>query len=546
MPARIAVPPGSLDSVNAFAPTLIAPSPAEGFCHAVECHSAGIALEIGEEQWTYTGLSMLAAAIAREIGTIESHAAFVGVLASRSLTAFTGTLAVFGAGAAHVALNPAHPTRRSASVLDQAEVSTLIVGNEGLPALAELLKLVPRIRCVIAPETADLNAFRAIHTDVRFVDSTALRPRGLLTAPRVLPDDLAYLVFTSGSTGEPKGIAISHGNLAAYTRNFRALAGPLATDRVATTYELTFDIALHDMFQAWFSGATLCVVPARQLLAPARFIRSQRITYWFSIASAAMLMEHQGTLRPGVFPCLRVSMLCGEALPARTAAAWAAAAPASVLYNVYGPTETTMELAFYRWHESSMAASRRGVVPIGVPFADHQHLLLDSDGNEIEGAGRGELLLAGPQVGRGYWKLPELTSRSFVQLPGRSGTWYRSGDLVERDHDGLYHFVSRLDNQVKLRGHRIELGEIEAVLRDAAGTNLAVVIPYPIGGGNIDGLVAFLSGGRVRDPDALRRALAARLPPVMVPGRIEWLEQLPLNSNRKIDRAALAAAISVK
>jgi acyl-coenzyme A synthetase/AMP-(fatty) acid ligase len=217
-----------------------------------------------------------------------------------------------------------------------------------------------------------------------------------------------------------------------------------------------------------------------------------------------------------------------------------------VLYNVYGPTETTMELAFYRWNESSMAACRRGVVPIGVPFADHQHLLQDSDGSEVAGPGRGELLLAGPQVGRGYWKVPELTSRSFVQLPDRPGTWYRTGDLVERDHDGIYHFVSRLDHQVKVRGHRIELGEIEAVLRDVAETNLAVVIPYPATGGHVDGLIAFVAGARKRDANALRRALAARLPPVMVPERVEWLERMPLNSNRKIDRSALAAAVSIR
>ena len=531
-------------SMPAASPRLAAPSPAEGFCLAAEAHANAIALEIGHRKWTYAQLSAIAAGIAREL-TAADGSQFVAVFASRSLTAFAGSLAVFAAGAAHVALNPAHPMRRSASIVVQAGLTTIVVGNEALNTLPDLLELAPGVRRVIAPESADLAALRALHPHVHVADASRLTADASLAAPAVQPDDLAYLVFTSGSTGEPKGISISHGNLAVYMRNFRALAAPLPTDRVATTYELTFDVALHDMFQAWFSGATLCVVPARHLLAPARFIRDQRITYWFSVASAAMLMERQGTLRPGMFPLLRVSMLCGEPLPGRTAAAWAAATPNSVLYNVYGPTETTMELAFYRWEpESSPAACRRGVVPIGVPFADHQHLLLDTQGTEIEGAGRGELLLSGPQVGRGYWKLPERTQQAFVQLPGRPGTWYRTGDLVERDESGVYHFVSRLDHQVKLRGHRIELGEIEAALRDVAETSLVAVIPYPVVGGNAEGLVAFLAGGPERDADALRRGLAERLPAAMIPDRIERLNDLPLNANYKIDRPALVASLA--
>jgi acyl-CoA synthetase (AMP-forming)/AMP-acid ligase II len=233
-------------------------------------------------------------------------------------------------------------------------------------------------------------------------------------------------------------------------------------------------------------------------------------------------------------------MLCGEPLPATSAVAWAEAAPSSVLYNVYGPTETTMELAFYRWTAQSPNECRRGIVPIGVPFKDHEHILLDPDGREIHGPGRGELLLAGPQVGRGYWKDPQRTAATFVTLPHRPGTWYRTGDLVERDERGLYHFVSRLDHQVKLRGHRIELGEIEAALRDVAGTSLVAVLPHPVVGGNARGLVAFVSGARERDREALRRGLAERLPAAMVPERIEELTQFPLNSNQKIDRRALA------
>jgi amino acid adenylation domain-containing protein len=357
-------------------------------------------------------------------------------------------------------------------------------------------------------------------------------------------DDLAYIVFTSGSTGEPKGVTIRHDNLAAYMRNFRALAAPLASDRVATTYELTFDVALHDLLNAWWSGATLVVMPERAMMAPARFILDQRISYWFSVTSFALLLQKQGLLRAGLFPNLRISLLCGEALPQATAMAWAAAAPNSVLYNVYGPTETTMELSFYRWVPGhSEQHCQRGVVPIGIPFADHQHLLLDDQGHEVVNAGDGELYLAGPQVGPGYWGDEARTRATFVELPGREGRWYKSGDRVERDSLGVYHFISRVDFMVKVRGNRIELGDVEHALREASGVSLVAVIPLPALDGMSQGLVAFVATPCEYNPADIRQRLATLLPKAMLPDEVRLLDDWPLNANRKVDRGALAALL---
>lgn len=525
---------------------LVAPDLAHGFRTARDRTPDHPALELGGASWTYRELSDVAGRIAAAIRSAPQAPGtpFVAVLASRTLTAYAGSLAVYGAGCAYVALNPTHPAPRNATALEMAEAGILLVDAPSLSALADLLAQPEAavLHTVIAPESSDLTALAAAHPSVRFVsaDDLATVEAPHLDAPPPAPSDLAYLVFTSGSTGRPKGIAIDHGALAHYMRNFRALAAPEADDRVATTYELTFDIALHDMFHTWWSSATLCVVPKRSLMAPGRFIKKQRITHWFSVASVAMLLDRQRVLRPGVFPDLRVSLLCGEPLPVRSAERWAAAAPNSRVYNVYGPTETTMEMAFYRWDpETSPPRQRRGVVAIGIPFDDHAHVMLDDKGNEVVGEGRGELYLSGPQLAVGYWKAPEKTAESFVELPGRSGRWYRTRDLVERDDEGVYHFVSRTDHMVKLRGHRIELGEIEAGLRKVAGTDLVAVLPHPIEGGNAQGLVAFVAGAATDAPTTLQDALAAVIPAAMVPDRIELVESLPLNSNRKIDRGAL-------
>jgi amino acid adenylation domain-containing protein len=521
-------------------------SPIEGYREALQRAPEATALEIEGRSWSYAELARWAGGLARAVRDHDpertDRVGLVAVYAARSLTMYGGSLAVFGAGRAHLALSPSHPVARCANILGQADCRTLVVGNEALEQLPALLALAPQVSTVLVPERADLQALADAHPSVRFLDAAALAPAEL-AAPAPNGDDLAYLVFTSGSTGAPKGVAITHGNLAVYMRNFEALAGCVPGDRVATTYELVFDIALHDMFQAWWAGATLCVVPARQLAAPGRFIRKQRITVWFSVASVAMLLRRQGALRPGVFPLLRISLLCGEPLPVASAEAWAAAAPNSALYNVYGPTETTMEMSFYRWHEGSAAECRRGVVPIGIPFPDHQHLLLDDDGRVVEGAGCGELLLSGPQVGPGYWGLPEKNAETFVQLPDRPGRWYRTGDRVERDEGGMYHFMSRLDFMVKVRGHRIELGEVEAAARAVLGTDLVVVLPWPEEEGAYQGLVAVAAGAAERPWEEVRDALAERLPGGWIPDRLVRVEALPLNTNRKIDRGALRAIL---
>lgn len=525
----------------------------EGFELACERYADAEALQIGSQSWRYGELHSwvcrLANTLVAALGA-QPQQARIGVLAARSLTAYGGAMAVLATGATLVALNPAYPVERNLAILRRSGVRVLLVGEEGLAALDALLAadagLAGSLTLLVAPESL----LTAIETggigktvDVR----TLMREAPLRVATKPHDAHLAYIVFTSGSTGEPKGVAITHGNLATYMRNFRALAAPRGEDRVATTFELTFDVALHDMLNAWWSGATLVVMPERALLAPARFILDQRITVWFSVASFAMLLHKQGLLRPGLFPLLRISMLCGEALPVGTAAAWAVAAPNSELYNVWGPTETTMELAFYRWDaQRSAEHCRRGVVPIGIPFSDHRHLLIDDQGQLVTDAGCGELYIAGPQVGPGYWQDPERTAANFVPLPGQTGTWYKTGDRVERDVLGVYHFVSRVDFMVKVRGHRIELGEVEHALRRASGVDLVAVVSRPAVDGLSQGLVGFVCQADVssKAQARIREELQRLLPKAWVPDDIRLLTQMPTNANRKIDRTALAASIT--
>jgi non-ribosomal peptide synthetase component F len=278
---------------------------------------------------------------------------------------------------------------------------------------------------------------------------------------------------------------------------------------------------------------------------PARYVQDARLTVWFSVPSTALLMNETHALAPGAFPGLRWSLFCGEALPVPVAAAFAAAAPGSVVENLYGPTELTLACTAHRFNaDASGSPDDDGVVPIGEPFPGMEVRVVDEALHEVAPGERGELLMTGPQLALGYWDDPERTAAAFVVPPGEHRTFYRTGDRVQRPRGAEpLRFLGRLDTQIKLRGYRVELGEIEAVLRQEAGLSRAVAIGWPrTASGGAEGVVAFIDDAGV-DVDALLRRVEQRLPHYMVPRQVRVVERFPLNSNGKIDRKALRAML---
>jgi acyl-coenzyme A synthetase/AMP-(fatty) acid ligase len=251
-------------------------------------------------------------------------------------------------------------------------------------------------------------------------------------------------------------------------------------------------------------------------------------------------MQRGNGWRPDRFQALRLCRFGGEALSADLACALAQAAPNAVIDNVYGPTECTVDAAYYRWnHERSMDESVHGVVPIGEAGPRVGLLVVDPDLNEVGVGDEGELLISGPQVTPGYWRDPERTSASFIRLPGRDGVHYRTGDLVRRVPPGRpIPYLGRLDHQIKIAGVRIELGEVEQALREAGATDMAVAVGWPRTPSGASGIVGFVAEPGA-DVAAIRQHLKRRLPAVMVPRTIHAVDAMPLNVNGKIDRKAL-------
>lgn len=482
------------------------------FRRSAEDHPDAIALQVDGRTFTYAELDR----VVNHLGEMILHQhgkapGRVGLLAGRSLLAYAGYLAAQRLSATVVPLGVTFPVSRTAWTVRAAGVDLVLAGEQ--------------------PE-ADLGAPVCAVPEALLTEPGA-GERPLRTEPAGRP---AYLLFTSGSTGRPKGVPIGDRQISSYLSHVigRYELGPGA--RVSQTFDLTFDLSVFDLFATWGSGATLVVPSRTDLLAPAGFVAREQITHWFSVPSVISVAERIGRLPAGSMPSLRWSLFCGEQLTAQQARAWRAAAPGSVVENLYGPTELTLSCTHFRLPaaESAWPVTSNGTVPIGDPHPGTEIRVVD-----------GELCVRGPQRFDGYLDEADNAGR-FRTEDGApwtgSGTpgpelWYRTGDLVRYEDGALVH-LGRTDHQVKVQGYRVELGEVEAALRDQPGVSEAIVVAVaePTGA---TVLHAVYTG--TAESDVLPGVLRTLLPPHAVPRTVVHWSELPLNTNGKVDRAAISS-----
>ena len=506
------------------------------------------ALEIGGARYTYRELRAAAVRFASAAAGSddEAHTA-IGIFADHSLSAYAGILGTLMAGATYVPLNRRFPPARNARMLELAGAKAVVVDERCARQAMQSFELMSAHPAIIwGPDvtTATKADWRGRVLEIGH-ETTAQ-----YTESHTLGDRPAYLLFTSGTTGMPKGVPVSHANALHYVHSITSRFPIVATDRCSQTFDLTFDLSVHDMFVTWNAGACLVIPGTTDLLTPVKYASDNALTVWFSVPSLAALAARRNALTPGRLPALRLSQFCGEALPSQIAQAWAAAAPASVVANLYGPTELTIACLTHVF-SPEQPDDLRGFVPIGRPLNGLGCTLIDVDtetGSAREsGDSQGELYVCGPQTVAGYWRDAERTAERFITLDCSDGVrrvFYRTGDIVARKADGIYRFVGRADTQVKVGGYRIELGEIDGALATYPSVAQCATVAWPTAPAAHESLVAFIVCAGEIDESALRSFLRERLPDYMQPKRIVQLEALPLNSNGKIDRAVLAATLS--
>jgi len=400
-----------------------------------------------------------------------------------------------------------------------------------------------RVACMVSTAGASLTL-----TPDRVAALVEQTPPALPAAPQQIGGaDPCYIIFTSGSTGEPKGVIITSACLEDF------LTWMLGEHRFVELGEtflnqapFSFDLSVMDLYLCLATGGTLFSIRQEEIDSPARLYRAlaqSQATVWVSTPSFAQVCLVEPGFAAGMLPGLRRFLFCGETLPPEVALALLERFPAAEVWNTYGPTETTVATMSMRIDREVLARYRP--LPVGHAKPGTRIVVLGEDGRPAADGERGEITIAGPNVGLGYVGRPDLTARAFFELDGTRA--YRTGDWG-RFRDGLLFCEGRRDSQIKLHGHRIELGDVEANLLKLPGVQQGAVIPK-IKDGRPEALAAFVimseapSGSQFEIDRALRGQLASLLPAYMLPRRFYVLDAFPMTANGKVDRSRLAEMI---
>jgi amino acid adenylation domain-containing protein len=490
----------------------------EGFERQAERTPQAVAAECGADKMSYRDLNQRAGQIAdqlREAGV--GPETLVGVCMRTGITRLAALLGIWKAGGGYVPLDPGLPAERLGYMITDTGMRLVITDAESAPSLPATSAAV----LTLDDEPA------------------AGQPADASDRPGATPSNVAYVIYTSGSTGQPKGVVIEHRHAINFLHGMIEAWHITPSSAVLQFAAYTFDVSVMDMFMPLLAGAKVVLAPAETLHSPPRLaalIRDSKVTFACLPPAVLSLLvgEKVGDLR--------TLLSAGEELTSELLRSWQR--EGLEIYNGYGPTECAIGSTFMLLEPTTKLPP-----PIGRPKPNYQAYVLDEHLNPVPVGVTGELHIGGAGVGRGYLNRPELTRQRFIDdpfRPGPGGRLYKTGDLVRRRLDGTLVFTGRIDDQVKINGLRVELGEIEAALVSHPSVSQAVVIVVTNRAGKKQ-LAGYLRAESGQSPQIadLRAHLAGTLPSYMIPSYLIELPELPLTTNKKIDKAALPAPESV-
>lgn len=496
------------------------------FARSCESDPEATAFAFSDRTVTYREFAGLVQSIRNRLANLATGQERIAVYATQDVWTYASIMAVLATGRAYVPLNPRAPVDRNRSCIDQSGVRTLLCSRSA-PAIERW--------------KADLG------DALEIVETSLIPPREHLDPiPPIDESAMAYLLFTSGSTGLPKGVPIYHRNLNCFLDAFvdRSGLGFGSADRFLQMFDLTFDLSVMSFAAPLSIGASCHVVPDEGMgfLSVAKTLDRGHVTVALMVPSVLSFLERYfDEIR---LPDLRCSLFCGEALPVRLARSWRACVPKARVLNVYGPTEATIFCSSYELQKEPVGEEEyQGVVSIGRPLPGTSFRVVNEHLTEVKPGERGELVILGGQVTNQYWRNPEKTTIAFVTLPD-AAQGYRSGDVVFESNENFY-YCGRTDHQLKVDGYRVEPGEVEHHARSYAGVrDAALVGRVEPSGRTVLYLFLLVDGTAVASLTKECRAfLSQRLPSYMVPHKVLASNTFPLNANGKVDRKALLANV---
>jgi amino acid adenylation domain-containing protein len=456
----------------------------------------------------------------------------VGVIVPKGAAAIVAFLGIMKARAAYVPADYTAPVERNRTILADCQVRVAILSRSGAAILDPWPDSTPPPAAVVFTDELPASVGTAVPMHL-WADAVAHAPA--VVGERRL-EDLAYILYTSGSTGIPKGVMLTHENAVSFVDWCSDAFHPSEADRFSSHAPFHFDLSVLDIYVALKHGAALYVISEELGKSPkdlAAFIADHRVSVWYSTPSALTLLAEFGDLSKRDFRALRVVLFAGEVFPVKHLRHLISLWPAPEYYNLYGPTETNV-CTFARI-PTPVPAERSTPYPIGFACPHCQPRVLDNDGREVGAEDEGLLYIAGPSVFLGYWNRPEQNAKVFLDRDGRR--WYNTGDVVRFEPGNGFIYLGRRDRMVKRRGYRIELGEIERGLYQHPSVGEAAVVAVPDAAAGVR-ILAYLSqraGASRPSIIDLKMFCGRQLPSYMSPDAFVFLDALPRTSTNKVD-----------
>lgn len=480
------------------------------------------ALDINGSIYKYKDIAQIAKNIQVYIERLN-QTEVVAVFGNKTAITYSAIIGIISSGKIYCPIGNQLPTERQVNVFEEARADTIIIAKDYFEEAISFLKKL-KTRTVVITETDISDEIKKQLANIHVISLDKFKDLHSPKVKALTSDSIAYLLFTSGSTGKPKGVPISHGNLISYLKNLEKRIKFGSNLKFSQVFPLTFDLSIHDIFVCWKHAGILIPIPEKLMLAPAKFIKEKKIEVWFSVPSQISLLHQLGLLKKNMFPNIKISMFCGEALTLDGVQKWIKAAKNSEVYNLYGPTEATIAITSYKLPSNkNNIKSKYGIVSIGKIFKNHEIKIIKK-----------ELILKGPQVTKKYWNNISKSSKVFSNSRGISS--YKTGDLIEMTNNNIF-YVARKDNQVKINGNRVELEEINTELGKLIHNAIICTINQTTNFGDL--LFSFVETKFKFDEYQIRNKLRKVLPDYMIPRKIIHIVKIPLNHSGKVDTKTL-------
>ena len=494
--------------------------------NTMEKYKDKVAIVNDNEYIDYKTLLNKSRSIAYELTNNIEEDDFVLIIGHKSFSLYESVLGMTLASITFIPLNTKFPINKNMSIIEKSKVKNIIVCPEAVEYFKDLQIYLNDFTIYLFKDDLNVNNKIILKLD-KYTEYKEKR----------IKDKPLYILFTSGTTGNPKGVVINRDNVRFYIDRILKKFKINHTDKISQIFEITFDLSMHDIFSAFTSGATLYIFNDKDLFNPVNFIYRNQLTIFFSVPSMILIMDKYRLLKDNILPSLRLSLFCGEPFYRFYAEKWKKSACNSEIYNLYGPTEATIAFTYYKYSNQNIK-EKNGILSIGQQFDNLFLSIRDKSGKEVS---EGEIWLGGNQIARGYLYDEKLTNEKFIYTDenGIQIKWYKTGDLgrFESNKNGLdLYFLGRLDEQVKINGYRVELPEIDSALMKV--TNAPSIVVTTLNDENQLKIIGFVEIDNLNSAQ-VKSELKKLLPKYMIPNEIKTVKEIPKNSNGKFDRNTL-------